>query len=66
MFDLQVPFFIPLWRRIATVALALGWGAVELLSGSLGWAMLFGGAGLWAGYQFFVVWNPKDPKEPDA
>lgn len=63
MFDLQLPFFIPLWRRIATVVVALGWAGVEATSGAFGWAALFAAAGLWAAYQFFVVW---DPKEPDA
>ena len=63
MFDLQIPFFIPLWRRIATTVLILGWTGFELSSGSTGWAMIFGALGSYAGYQFFVVWNPKEPED---
>jgi hypothetical protein len=60
MFDLQVPFFHPLWRRVVTVAVALGWSVFELLSGSVGWALIFGGMGLYAAWQFFVVWTPEE------
>jgi hypothetical protein len=59
MFDLQVPFFIPLWRRVAIVGLTLGWTAFELLNGAFAWAILFGSIGVYAFYQFFVVWDPK-------
>jgi len=60
MFDLQVPFFTPLWRRILTVAVALGWAGFELVSGSVGWAILFGAAGVYAAHQFFIAWDPKE------
>ncbi|MCB1336369.1 MAG: hypothetical protein KDK10_02550 [Maritimibacter sp.] len=58
LFDLQVPFFRPLWRRIATTAAPLAWAVVEAVTGSYGWAVLFAAAGLYAFHQFFVVWNP--------
>jgi hypothetical protein len=57
------PFFRPLWVRIATVAVALGWALVELSRGALFWAGLFGAAGLYAAYQLFVV--RKSEGEPD-
>jgi hypothetical protein len=57
MFDLQLPFFEALWRRIATIVVALGWAAFELANGAAGWAMLFAAMGGWAIYQFFVVWD---------
>ena len=60
MFDLQVAFFKPLWIRLAVVAVCLGWAAVEFWTGSTGWALMFGGVGLWSAYEFFVVFNPKD------
>ncbi len=60
MFDLQVPFFKPLWLRIGTVAFCIGWAIFEIAAGSVFWAILFGAAGLWSGYEFFIVWNPKD------
>lgn len=66
MFDLQVPFFRPLWLRIAVVVVCLGWAVFEFMSGSPGWAMLFAAAGLWSAYQFFVIWTPaKDDERND-
>lgn len=65
MFNLQVPFFKPLWIRLVTTALPLGWAVVELVSGSPGWALIFGAAGLYAAWQFFVVWTPKDNERKD-
>lgn len=59
--DVQLPFFIPLWRRVAVVALALGWATVELTAGSPFWAALFGAAGLYCAHQFFIAFDPKDP-----
>lgn len=57
LFDVQHPFFAPLWRRIAVVVLCLGWAVVELIMGSSGWAILFGAVGLYCAWQFFVVYE---------
>ncbi|WP_342747258.1 hypothetical protein [Oceaniglobus roseus] len=62
-FDVQLPFFIPLWRRVVTVAVCLLWALVEVSQGAWLWAALFGGTGLWLVHQFFVVFDPKDPDE---
>ncbi len=50
--DPDHPFFKPVWRRWATVAVPLAWCAVEFASGSPGWAVLFGAAGV---YAFWVL-----------
>lgn len=63
MFDLQVPFFFPLWRRIVTVALTLGWAAFEAFNGAPAWGAVFAAAGLFCAYQFFVVWDPKEDED---
>lgn len=60
MFDLQVPFFRPLWLRLVTVVVALGWAVFEVVTGSVGFAMIFAALGLYAAWQFFVVWDPED------
>jgi hypothetical protein len=62
-FDVQHPFFIPLWRRIVVVALCLGWAGFEFATAQPFWGILFGAAGLYCAYQFFVVF---DPPAPDA
>lgn len=57
--DLQSPWFVPLWRRIAITTVTIGWAIVELSTGATFWAALFGAAGFWCGYQFLVVWDPE-------
>ncbi len=64
IFDVQLPFFVPLWRRIVLVVACLGWAGVETYLGNPGWAALFGVIGLWCGYQFFFDFDPKDPEDP--
>ncbi|KMK69000.1 hypothetical protein [Puniceibacterium sp. IMCC21224] len=64
LFDLRQPFFLPLWRRVATLAVAGGWAVVELVSGSPGWAALFAALAIYCAYEFFVAFNPDDYKDP--
>lgn len=60
MFDLDHPFFRPLWIRIALVSACLGWAAFEFLAASPFWGMLFGALGLYAAWRFFVTFEPRD------
>lgn len=49
-FDLAVPFFLPVWRRVLTVVVPLLWALVELSNGQTFWALVFaamGGIALW-------------------
>ena len=62
MFNLQDPFYRPLWLRIGIVALCAAWAVFEVANGSPGWGLFFAAIGGWAGWQFFVVWT--DPKRP--
>ncbi|MDZ5700012.1 DUF3329 domain-containing protein [Chelativorans sp. M5D2P16] len=58
LFDLDHPFFRPLWRRVAVTALCLGWGAFEFVSGSPFWGTLFGGLGLYCVWGFLLNYQP--------
>ncbi|MBT8409980.1 MAG: hypothetical protein KJN93_10180 [Alphaproteobacteria bacterium] len=60
LFDLRHPFFLPLWRRAATVGVSGSWAVFEFITGNAGWAMLFGGAALWCTYEFFIVFDPEN------
>ncbi len=51
--DLRVPFFQPMWRRVATVTAIAIWTGIELLYGNPWWALLAGGIGVYAGYVLF-------------
>ncbi|MCC7321649.1 MAG: hypothetical protein IT542_11815 [Rubellimicrobium sp.] len=67
LLDVQHPFFVPLWRRVAVVALCLGWALVEFLQGSAFWGMLFGAVGVYCIHQFFVAFDPpQDRGDPPA
>lgn len=57
-FDVQSPVLRPLWLRIAIVVFVFGWTVIEAVGGHLVWAAIFGAAGLYLAWQFFVVWNP--------
>ena len=62
MFELRVPFFKPMWRRILTVILFFGWGTVEFVNAATLWAIGFYAMGALGAYQFFFAW--RDPEEP--
>jgi len=59
LFNVQLAFFIPLWRRIALVAVCLGWSLLELSMGNSGWAVLFAGIGIYCAHQFFLAFDPE-------
>ncbi|HSF91843.1 MAG TPA: hypothetical protein VLA51_06520 [Paracoccaceae bacterium] len=61
--DVNVSFFIPIWRRIAVVTLCLGWALVEFSSGTPFWGILFGALGLYSGWVFFFDFNPPMPEQ---
>jgi len=65
MFDLHHPFFIPLWRRVLTVAVAASWTLIELLSGASGWALLAAAMTAWAIWGLFIAWDPEFETSPD-
>ena len=60
MFDLDHPFFRPLWVRALVVAVCLGWAAFEFATASPFWGILFGAVGVYAAYRFFVTFEPRD------
>ena len=67
LFDVQLPFFIPLWRRIVLVVLCLGWALVEWRGDNQLWAVLFGTLGVYCAHQFFFAFDPKGaPTDPDT
>lgn len=65
LLDRNHPFFQPMWRRVATVAVPIIWAGVEMASGAPGWAILFFAAGAWAGWELFLA-PAKDTPDPGA
>lgn len=48
MFDLNHPFFLPVWRRYATVALCVVWLLAELNREATAWVILAAAITGWA------------------
>ena len=59
LLDLQHPWFIPLWRRVAVTAVCLFWTVMEILIGGPFWLMLFGALTVYCVYSFFVAFHPR-------
>ena len=62
-FDVQSPVFKPVWLRVAMVVFCLCWALLEVSRAAYGWAAIFGGAGIYLAYQFFVVFDPDEEDE---
>jgi hypothetical protein len=60
LLDPAHPFFRPLWRRVVVVVACLGWALIEVITGSPGWAMLFGAAGFYAAYVLLIAAQPEE------
>ncbi len=56
--DAAHPFYRPLWRRVAIVAVAFAWAAFELSNGEAIWASVFGVIGLYCGWALLVAYRP--------
>ena len=61
-FDLRVPFFIPLWRRIAVVAVSLCWAVFEFATGAPFWGFVFVAMGFFAAWELLLSGWPDDGK----
>ena len=65
LFDVQLAFFRPLWRRIVLVAMCFTWAGLEYSWGNQGWALVFIGIGSYLTHQLFIAFAPpeEDAKE---
>lgn len=53
--DFRHPFFRPLWRKIALVAVLAIWTLIEVFAGHPVWGLLVGGICAYAVYGFFLA-----------
>lgn len=54
-FNLDDPFFAPLWIR-ATIVVLLGfWTMIELVAGAQGWAVFFAALTVFSAWRFAVI-----------
>ena len=67
LFDVQLPFFVPLWRLIALTVFTFGWAGLEYSWGNSYWALGFVILGLYLAHQFFIAFAPRLPDpEPNT
>ena len=57
---LRHPFFLPLWRRAATVGVIGAWGLFELWGGHMGWALGCLALAILCVLEFFVLFKPEN------
>jgi hypothetical protein len=54
-FELQIDFFLPVWRRVAVILVCFVWAMVEFGSGAPLWGTIFASLGIYAVWQFFLT-----------
>lgn len=59
LFDLDHPFFRPLWIRVGIVAVCLAWAGLEIYDGAMSWAIVFGALGVYCASRFFLTFSPR-------
>ena len=62
LLDASHPFFRSLWRRVAIVAVSLGWAVFEYSLGETLWALLFAAIGAYCAWALLVAF-PQDRRE---
>lgn len=62
-FNVRTPFFQPESRRWVVTGIAGAWALIELVTGSPGWALIFGAAAGYLYYSFFVTWEDTDEED---
>ncbi|MCH2164012.1 MAG: hypothetical protein MK098_05095 [Marinovum sp.] len=65
VFDVQLPFFIPIWRRIALTLFVGVWAIFEWTLDNQILAILTGMIAVYLALQFFVFFDPKTPEEKE-
>ena len=58
--DNQHPFFRPLWRRLAVIAVCVIWSAVEFAVGTPFWGTLLAGMAIYAVWTFLISYKPEE------
>ena len=64
--NLQLDFFLPLWRRVLLVAVCTAWALVEFVFGADLWGVIVGSVAVAAAWQFFFDGWPRPDSQPDS
>lgn len=55
LFDLAVPFFLPVWRRVLAATVPVIWAMFEFSTGAFFWGLIFLGLGGIAAFKFITA-----------
>jgi hypothetical protein len=55
LFDMAIPFFLPVWRRVLAVAVPALWAMFEFSTGEVFWGLIFLGLGGMAAWKFWIA-----------
>ncbi len=55
LFDLAVPFFLPLWRRVLAATVPILWAFFEFSTANYFWGLIFLGLGGIAAFKFVTA-----------
>ncbi len=59
LIDVQIEFFIPIWRRIGLVLFCSVWAGLEWMWDNFFWGMVPAIIAIYCFYQFFFAFDPK-------
>ncbi len=65
--EFDAPFYRPLWRRVAVLAVVSVWSVVEFLAGSTGWGAFTAIVAAYLAWGFFIApaMKPSEPPKPE-
>ena len=67
LFDLAVPFFLPVWRRVLAVIVPILWSLVEFNNGHAFWGVSFLALGSIAAWKFWIAdWDAVAAMDKDS
>jgi hypothetical protein len=55
LFDMAIPFFLPVWRRVLAVVVPVLWALFEFSTGEAFWGLIFVGLGGMAAWKFRIA-----------
>jgi hypothetical protein len=59
LLDVNHPFFLPRWRRLAVFLFCLAWAAFEWVAGSPIWGAIATGLAAYSFYALILVFDPE-------
>jgi hypothetical protein len=66
MKESEHPFFRPLWRRVAVVAVCVAWAVLEFATGTPFWGVIALGFTAYGVWQFFILYKPVEEDKADV